>query len=93
MTRRCLTVVFLVGACSSPDATSFHERLHRFANAGMVRVGDLTGKLDPARLYSARECAVLSDPNATLQRADLDMRLGLCIKPEEEAPIEVASAG
>lgn len=93
MKRGCLAVVLLLAACGAPDATGFHEGLHRFANAGMVRVGDLAGgRLDPARLYGIRECAVLSKPDATLSRADLEVRLDLCVKPEDEAPVEIASA-
>lgn len=94
MSRWCLAAVLLLEACGSHEGAVFHERLHSFANAGMVRVGDLTdGQFDPARLYGVRECAVLANPNATLQRADLDTRLGLCVRPEEDEPVEVASAG
>lgn len=86
-----LSLVLLLGACAAPDTVSFHDRLYTFANAGWIRVGDLTGgKLDSTSVYGTRECSVLLDPNARMANGDYKVRMTLCRKPSDSS-VQVAT--
>lgn len=81
MKRVLFGAALLLGGCSAHDGASLNERLYKFANAGMVRVGDY-GTLNASQVHSPRECAALTRPAAQLTQASYDALRTLCLKDE-----------
>ena len=83
MKRVLFGAALLLGGCSAHDSAqggaSFNERLYKFANAGMVRVGDY-GALTASQVHSPRECAALTRPGAQMTQSSYDTLRSLCIK-------------
>lgn len=79
MKRVLMGAALLLGGCNAHDGASFNERLYKFANAGMVRVGDY-GAVNASQVHSPRECAALTRPNAQLTQASYDTLRSLCVK-------------
>lgn len=79
MKRVLFGTALLLGGCNAHDGASLNERLYKFANAGMVQVGDY-GALNASQVHSPRECAALTRPGAQLTQASYDSLRSLCIK-------------
>ena len=74
--------LLLLGGCSAHEGSSFHERLYEFAHAGMTRIGDTEAAgLQPSRVHSPRECAVLLRPDARVALSSYETLRDLCVKP------------
>lgn len=81
MKRVLFGAALLLGGCSAHDGASLNERLYKFANAGMVRVGD-RGALNASQVHSPRECAALTRSGAQLTQTSYETLRTLCVKDD-----------